>query len=198
MTDGELELDCALKRLRSKAYGAINRCHNRMHPQYKDYGGHGVRVCLQWRNNVPAFVEYLTTLVGWTDPRLCLDREDSRGHYEPGNLQFVTRSESASNRRPRRGRKGHRRAAAELTQELLRRARPSNSNAAFVKQSYQLLAAARKEVCTQAEVAAIADVPQGYVSRLEQGSTYGIGREALARMLEVYSLLMEETDAGDP
>jgi hypothetical protein len=197
MTAGEVELDQALRRLRSKAYGAISRCHNRRDPQYRRYGARGVGVYSQWRNNVPAFVEHLTTLVGWTDPRLRLARVDMTKGYEPGNLQFVMHSELQRERRRRTARSTSD-SRQRFVRTLLDCRRAEDSNRAFVKQNHQLLAAARKEVCTQAELAAIASVPQGYVSRVEQGDAYGIGAEALARMLEVYSLLMEETDAGDP
>jgi len=35
----------------------IQRCTNKNHPQYKDYGGNGVKICDRWRKSFAAFVE---------------------------------------------------------------------------------------------------------------------------------------------
>lgn len=86
-------------RLRVKVRHAILRCTRPAHPGYGNYGGRGICVCEQWLGDPVEFVLYLATLPGWDDPSLMLDREDNDGHYEPGNLRFVTRRESQANRR---------------------------------------------------------------------------------------------------
>lgn len=83
-------------KLKQAAAAAIARCTNASHLKYSDYGGRGIEVRF---SNVFEFVECLTTLEGCYDPSLVLDRIDNDGHYEPGNLRFVTRTESMQNRR---------------------------------------------------------------------------------------------------
>jgi hypothetical protein len=80
---------------------AITRCINPQHKQYKNYGGRGIKVYTPWIEDRDSAVEYLTTLPGHNDWNLVLDREDNDGHYEPGNLRFVTYAESIANQRPR-------------------------------------------------------------------------------------------------
>lgn len=60
----------------------------------------------------------------------------------------------------------------------------------FVAENYELLRKIRKGM-TQAEFAAIANIPQSFVSTMERGSTERMGYEALVRALEVYSILQE-------
>jgi hypothetical protein len=53
----------------------------------------------EWCADQVAFVAYLMTLDGWDNDGLVIDRIDNDGHYEPGNLRFVTRSVSQRNKR---------------------------------------------------------------------------------------------------
>lgn len=78
---------------------AIARCTNPEHRRYKDWGGRGIKIHQPWIDDHAAFVEYLTTLEGSGNSKLVIDRIENDGHYEPGNLRFVTRSESQLNRR---------------------------------------------------------------------------------------------------
>ena len=50
------------------------------------------------------------------------------------------------------------------------------------------LAAVRGNL-TQKEIASTAQVPQAYVSTVESGKAYGIGRDALVRLAKVYETL---------
>lgn len=85
-------------RLRLRAFNAVARCTDESHPRYRDWGGRGIKVKF---DNLQQFVEYLLTLPGHDNPKLFLDREDNDGHYEAGNLRFVTPSESKYNQRYR-------------------------------------------------------------------------------------------------
>lgn len=88
--------DAQFRRVMNTVSGAIGRCTDLDH---KDYGGRGIKVCEAWMRDRRSFGVYLTTLPGWDDPTLLLDRIDNDGDYEPGNLRFVTSSESNHNRR---------------------------------------------------------------------------------------------------
>jgi hypothetical protein len=89
-------------RLSGAARAAIKRCTDKTHPRYDDWGGRGISVYQPWVDDYVDFVKYLATLEGCSDGILVLDRTDNDGNYEPGNLRFVTRSESRLNTRPRK------------------------------------------------------------------------------------------------
>lgn len=91
-------------RLRLLVNAAINRCYDKDHPRYHDWGGRGIHVYEKWLESRASFVSYLMTLEGWDKEGLILDREDNDKNYEPGNLRFVTPSVSNYNRRPYRTR----------------------------------------------------------------------------------------------
>lgn len=93
------------RKLVQTVWAAVKRCTMEEHKQYENYGGRGIAISQEWLDDPCLFVEYLMTLEGWNDASLVLDREDNDGNYEPGNLRFVTRSDSQYNRRlPTRGR----------------------------------------------------------------------------------------------
>jgi hypothetical protein len=76
----------------------LQRCRNPNAINYKNYGGRGIKV--NFKNN-EQFIKYCLGSLE-TDPRgLDIDRIDNNGHYEKGNIRFVTRSENNKNRRPR-------------------------------------------------------------------------------------------------
>ncbi len=92
------------KTLRGKLqviYSAINyRCSNPNSPDYKYYGGRGIE------NRFTSFYSfhgYITVGLGIDCIEklkgLYLDRYDNDGHYEFGNLRFITPAESNKNRR---------------------------------------------------------------------------------------------------
>jgi hypothetical protein len=86
-------------RLSHVVSNAIARCTDPQHKLWHYYGGRGIRVYQPWLQDPSAFLRYLTTLPCWCNPTLVIDRIDNDGHYEPGNLRFVTRSVSQRNKR---------------------------------------------------------------------------------------------------
>lgn len=71
-----------------------NRCNNPRTPDYKYYGGRGVKICERW-NSFTAFAADVGPHPGkgWT-----LDRKDTNKDYEPGNVRWATRRVQSQNR----------------------------------------------------------------------------------------------------
>lgn len=76
-------------------HAMINRCTNPNVPNWEYYGGRGIRVCDSWRWS---FEQFLAD-VGARPEGQTLDRIDSDGHYEPGNVRWATPKEQARTRR---------------------------------------------------------------------------------------------------
>jgi hypothetical protein len=79
--------------------GIVSRCTDPGHKAWPNYGGRGILLHPEWREDRLAFYEYAKTLDGWDQSGLDLDRIDNNRGYEPGNLRLVTRAENANNRR---------------------------------------------------------------------------------------------------
>lgn len=72
--------------------GIKQRCYNPNNPEYKNYGGKGIRMCNEWLNSSKAFIDW--GLKNGYAIGLDVDRIDNNGNYEPSNCQFLTRSEN--------------------------------------------------------------------------------------------------------
>ena len=78
---------------------AKGRCFNPKDKDYKNYGGRGITMCAEWRDNFAAFYVH----VGPKPAGLTLDRyPNNDGNYEPNNVRWATPKEQANNKRPRR------------------------------------------------------------------------------------------------
>lgn len=73
------------------------RCTNPKLPQFKDYGGRGIRVCDRWND----YASFIADMGNRPSPRHSLDRIDVNGNYEPGNCRWATKDVQQHNRRPK-------------------------------------------------------------------------------------------------
>ena len=74
------------------------RCTKTNAPNYKWYGGRGIKVCEQWMHS---FTNFLADMGPKPEPTLTIDRIDNNRDYEPGNCKWSTMKEQCANRRPR-------------------------------------------------------------------------------------------------
>lgn len=74
-----------------------SKCCNENYRDYKYYGGRGITVCDEWKNDPVKFIKWCLEN-GW-QKGLEIDRRDNDGNYCPENCHFVTRKENVHNRR---------------------------------------------------------------------------------------------------
>jgi hypothetical protein len=80
----------------------IQRCHNPNYHHFYLYGGRGIVVCNEWRNDYVAFREW--ALKNGYDAnaqygKCTIDRIDVNGNYEPNNCRFVSMMVQSKNKR---------------------------------------------------------------------------------------------------
>ena len=77
-----------------------DRVFNTKNKQYNDYGGRGITICEEWKNDVKSFYDWAITN-GYLDG-LSLDRIDNDENYCPENCRWTTRVIQSRNQRIRR------------------------------------------------------------------------------------------------
>lgn len=73
-----------------------SRCFNKNHSDYYNYGGRGITVCDEWKNDFKAFYDWAISN-GYRDD-LTIDRIDVNGNYEPNNCRWETNYTQALNK----------------------------------------------------------------------------------------------------
>jgi hypothetical protein len=87
--------DCGTS-LHHRWNGIISRCYNKNNVSYYRYGGRGVDMCDEWRNDYLKFKEW--ALKNNYKENLQIDRIDNNGNYEPNNCRWVTGIVNANNK----------------------------------------------------------------------------------------------------
>lgn len=73
----------------------INRTENKASKDYKWYGGRGITVCSEWRNDFMSFYDW--AISNGYHKSLSIDRIDVNGNYDPSNCRWVTQSDQMIN-----------------------------------------------------------------------------------------------------
>ena len=82
-----------------------DRCYREKNPNYRNYGGRGIKMCDEWKDD---FVKFRTWAInsGYKEELLkngknkwTIDRINNDGDYEPSNCRWVTIKQQCRNRR---------------------------------------------------------------------------------------------------
>lgn len=78
------------------------RCLNKNHKNYKDYGGRGITICDEWKNDFTKFYDWAMNSgynINAKYMQCTLDRINVNGNYEPINCRWITMKEQGENTR---------------------------------------------------------------------------------------------------
>lgn len=78
------------------------RCYNPNCREYKNYGGRGIEMCPEWKEDPASFIKWAySTGYDNTAPKgeCTLDRIDCNGNYEPSNCTWKNNQEQQNNKR---------------------------------------------------------------------------------------------------
>jgi hypothetical protein len=100
--DGRKRDQDGVRAARRALRSAINRCNNPQAEQYRNYGGRGIRVATAWLDPEQGFSAFLQHIGPRPSPAYSLDRIDTNGGYEPGNVRWASSHQQARNTRASR------------------------------------------------------------------------------------------------
>jgi hypothetical protein len=77
----------------------LQRCNNKNHIAFNNYGGRGISVCERWQKS---FLNFLNDMGPRPSIEYSIERIDNNGNYEPKNSKWATEQEQKLNRRDSR------------------------------------------------------------------------------------------------
>lgn len=83
--------------LYNRYYGIKNRCYNKNNKYYFNYGGRGITMCDEWKNDFIKFKNW--ALENGFEEHLTIDRIDNNKGYFPENCRWVTKQKQDRNKR---------------------------------------------------------------------------------------------------
>jgi hypothetical protein len=110
-----------VKKLSTAWFNMRTRCLNENNKDYPRYGGRGISICKQWKDDMQSFV--IWGLKTCKRINLTLDRIDNDGNYTPQNCRWATRKQQSRNTR--------------WYHYEIKIRNPAKRNAAVVKLNYQ-------------------------------------------------------------
>lgn len=84
-------------RLYNIYYHIINRCYRKNEPNYENWGGRGIKVCNEWKDDFMTFHNWAIDN-GYREG-LSIDRIDNDKGYSPDNCRWTTNKQQSNNRR---------------------------------------------------------------------------------------------------
>jgi hypothetical protein len=76
--------------------GIKQRCYRTYSSVYEYYGGRGITVCDEWKEDFMSF--YTWAMKNGYSDELTIDRKDVNGNYEPSNCRWATMKEQQNNK----------------------------------------------------------------------------------------------------
>ena len=74
----------------------MRRCYNFKDKRYKNYGGRGICVCDEWKEDYTKFMDW--AVKNGYKQGLSIDRINVNGNYEPSNCRWITLKEQSRNK----------------------------------------------------------------------------------------------------